>query len=277
MLIALSGIAVVYVAVLALLLVVLVAAVADRDIRGILAALFFLVVLPFVLRQHLKDAASLALRATRARIVHQGHEELQALVARVAALADLPRPRVALVHSWSPNAFAVGVRSSDAVVAVTTELVRRLEPAELEAVVAHELSHIANRDGVVMTLVAAPAMAFAYFWHDDDLRGKVVCVFLWPVWVWSLLLMWTISRYREYIADRGAAVMTGAPEQLMSALQSITSKRARGDLRGGRALSAFCIVSSRERKLELLMDHPPIDKRLARLAEMARELGKSGS
>ena len=115
-------------------------------------------------------------------------------------------------------------------------------------------------------------------WHAEDLRGKIFFLLLyWPIFFVSLFLMWTLSRYREYVADRGAALITGAPEQLMSALQKIAGRPARGDLRGGLAVQALCIVGRQAgwRRFELFSDHPPLDKRLDRLAELARELGKA--
>jgi heat shock protein HtpX len=233
-----------------------------------------------LLWQHIHRSESVALRAARARKLAEGDEpELQALVARVAAMADLPPPRVALARSWAPNAFSVGLNDRRAVVAVTNELLRRdLTTAELEAVVAHELAHVANRDGLVMTFVSVPGLAGSAMWHADDLRGKIFFLLLyWPVFFVSLFLMWTLSRYREYVADRGAALITGAPEQLMSALQKIAGRPARGDLRGGLAVQALCIVGRQKgwRRFELFSDHPPLGKRLERLAELSRELGKA--
>jgi heat shock protein HtpX len=194
-------------------------------------------------------------------------------------MADLPPPRVALARSWAPNAFSVGLNERRAVVAVTSELLRRdFTTAELEAVVAHELAHVANRDGLVMTFVSVPALAGSAMWHADDVRGKIFFLLLyWPVFFVSLFLMWTLSRYREYVADRGAALITGAPEQLMSALQKIAGRPARGDLRGGLAVQALCIVGRQKgwRRFELFSDHPPLDKRLERLADVSRELGKA--
>jgi heat shock protein HtpX len=194
-------------------------------------------------------------------------------------MADLPPPRVALARSWAPNAFSVGLNERRAVVAVTSELLRRdLTAAELEAVVAHELAHVANRDELVMTFVSVPALAGSAMWHADDVRGKIFFLLLyWPVFFVSLLFMWTLSRYREYVADRGAALITGAPEQLMSVLQKIAGRPARGDLRGGLAVQALCIVGRQAgwRRFELFSDHPPLDKRLERLAKLARELGKA--
>jgi heat shock protein HtpX len=165
-------------------------------------------------------------------------------------------------------------------VAVTTELLRRdLTPGELEAVVAHELAHIANRDGVVMTFVSAPALLGSALWNERTWRGKIVFIlFYWPFYFVGLLTMWTLSRYREYVADRGAVLITGAPEQLMSALQKLAGRPARGDLRGGLAVQALCILPAGKRggrSFELFADHPPLEKRLDRLEELSRELGKA--
>ena len=125
-----------------------------------------------------------------------------------------------------------------------------------------------------MTFVGGPALAGGALWHDDDVRGKLAfAIFYWPFWLLGLLLMRAVSRYREYTADRGSALLTGAPEQLMSALTKLSGAEARGDLRGGSAVSALCVVEPRRRS-GLLADHPPLSKRLARLAEMAREQGR---
>lgn len=125
-------------------------------------------------------------------------------------------------------------------------------------------------------------MAISALWHSDDARGKIAYVlifyFIVPLHVVSLLLVWTVSRYREYAADRGSAIITGAPQDLISALLKIEGGTPpRSDLRGGLAVNAFCIVSrrSRWRRFELVMDHPPMRKRIVRLEELARELGKA--
>jgi heat shock protein HtpX len=118
---------------------------------------------------------------------------------------------------------------------------------------------------------------------DSSGKGEVLFyVFYWPVYVLTLLLMWAISRYREYTADRGSALITGAPEQLMSALAKISEKEPRGDLRGGAAMSALCIVPAQRKKgrlaflrrFEIFMDHPPLEKRLRRLGALAQEMGR---
>lgn len=252
----------------------------DPSWDGVLAAGFFTVAGPVSLWQHLQRSEAVALRAARAVELEQGEApELHALVARVAAQADLPMPRVAIVRSWAPNAFSVGLNERRAVVAFTTELLRRdLTTSELEAVVAHELAHVGNRDGVVMTFVSAPALVGSAMWHADDSRLKIFFVLVyWPFFFVGLMAMWALSRYREYVADRGAALITGAPEQLMSALEKIAGEPPRGDLRGGLAVQALCIVGGQRgwRRFELFSDHPPLAKRLERLAEVSRELGKA--
>jgi heat shock protein HtpX len=255
------------------------ALVTDRAFGAFFGALLFALGIPAMLVVHVRQADRLALRTARARILKRSERaELQALVARVAAHADLPPPRVAIIESESANALSVGRTPERAVVAVTTGLLRRLTPGELEAVVAHELAHVGNRDGLVMTLVAVPALAGSAMWHSDDWRTKIFFVLYLPIWLVGLLLMWAISRYREYVADRTAALVTGAPEQLMSALVKISGKEARGDLRGGVAIQALCIVPTTTtgwRRLEMLADHPPLEKRLERLEELSRKLGRA--
>jgi heat shock protein HtpX len=269
-----------YLLALLLLVALVIGTLMDRDWQAFLGALLFAVGGPVLLWEHVHHSESVALSAAGAKELGEDDEpDLQALVARVAAMADLPPPRVALAKSSAPNAFSVGLNERRAVVAVTSELLGRdLTMAELEAVVAHELAHVANRDGLVMTFVSVPALAGSAMWHAEDLRGKIFFLLLyWPVFFVSLFLMWTLSRCREYVADRGAALITGAPEQLMSALQKIVGKPARGDLRGGLAVQALCIVGRQKgwRRFELFSDHPPLDKRLERLADLSRELGKA--
>ncbi len=251
---------------------------------SVLAWLFLLACVSFVLYLHVTRGGEAALRAARAKTVRDPEEpelrELLRLVARVAAQADLPTPRVALIHSWSPNAFSVGSSPRRAVVAVTTELLRRLNASELEAVVAHELSHVSNRDGAVMGFAAGPVCACSVLWNErkDNLTAYFAIIFVLPLWVYSLVVLRMLSRYREFAADRGAAVITGAPEQLMSALVAVAGRPARGDLRGGSALEALCLVSFRNTDWVTAAfgsDHPPLEKRLAALEEIAREMGRS--
>jgi heat shock protein HtpX len=243
----------------------------------------------------------LALAASGAKVVSaEQAPDLHAMVERLCAMADLPKPRIAIVPSDVPNAFATGRSPKHAAVAVTEGLWRRLEPREVEAVLAHELSHIANRDVLIMTLASFFAMLAAlitrwglYFgmWgggygggrrgNDNNQVPVWLIVFAVSVVTYALsyILIRTISRYREYAADRGSALITGAPENLMSALQKIASGITtipQRDLREVQGMNAFFIVPTnwRQQVGELFMDHPPMEKRLAALAEIAREMGK---
>jgi heat shock protein HtpX len=279
--IALVPIVVWYLLIIALLVLVAIAVFQDPSWETLLGLGVFAIGGPIALAEQFLNAERLGLRAARAKKVKPGeHTELQALVGRVAAQADLHAPQLAIARSWAPNAFSVGLRERGAVVVFTSELLRRdLTTAELEAVVAHELAHIANRDGVVMTFVSAPALLGSALWNERTWRGKIVFIlFYWPFYFVGLLTMWTLSRYREYVADRSAALITGGPEQLMSALQKLAGRPARGDLRGGLAVQALCILPARKRgwrRFELFADHPPLEKRLERLEELSRQLGKA--
>ena len=237
-----------------------------------------------------------ALMASGAKVVGPDEApELHAMVERLAAMADLPKPRVAVIPTEVPNAFATGRNQKHAVVAVTQGLWNRLEPQEIEGVLAHELTHVANRDVMVMTIASffsmvAGMLARFGLWGgmfsggDRDRSGGA------PVWLimfaisiltyavsWVLIMM--ISRYREYAADRGAALITGAPENLMSALQKISSRISeipQQDLREVAGMNAFFIIPAGWKKAgsELFMTHPPLEKRIARLSEIAREMGR---
>ena len=242
-----------------------------------------------------------ALLASGAKVVEREQApELHDMVERLCAMADLPKPRVAIVDTDVPNAFATGRNPKHAAVAVTTGLWNRLEPQEIEGVLAHELSHIANRDVLVMTMASFFAMLagmltrfglyagmFGGFGGGNRNSNNNNSVPIWLIvvlvsmvaYVISWVLIRTISRYREYAADRGSALITGAPEHLMSALQKISSNIAmipQRDLREVQAMNAFFIIptSVKQKTSELFMDHPPLEKRLARLAEIAREMGR---
>ena len=233
----------------------------------------------------------LALMASGAKIVNR--EEAPALhdmVERLCAMSDLPKPRVAVIDSDVPNAFATGRSPKHSAVAVTRGLWDRLDQREIEGVLAHELSHIANRDVLVMTLASSFAMLAGmlsrwamFFGGDRDRNGPPVWLIVMVVslvtYMLSFILIRTISRYREYAADRGAAVITGAPEYLMSALQKISSdmmRIPRRDLREVEGMNAFFIVPTNVRSSisELFATHPPLEKRLANLARVARDMGR---
>jgi len=240
----------------------------------------------------------LALRAAGARVVERDEApELHDLVERLCAMADLPKPKVAIVDTDVPNAFATGRSPKHAAVAVTTGLMRRLDTEEIESVLAHELSHVANRDVLVMTVASFFAMLAAlltrfglYAGMFGGFGGNRNNNNNTPVWlivlavsiltyVISFVLIRSISRYREYAADRGSALITGAPENLMSALQKISSQITMipdRDLREVAGMNAFFIIptSVKQRTAELFMDHPPLEKRLAALEKIAREMGR---
>jgi heat shock protein HtpX len=244
----------------------------------------------------------LALAAAGAKVVSR--EEAPALhdmVERFGARADLRKPKVAMMDTPVPNAFATGRSPKHAAVCVTTGLWERLEPKEIEGVLAHELSHIANRDVLIMTVASFFAMLAALltrfglyanlfgggFGGGGNNRNNnngppiwlIVMVVSILVYAISYILIRTISRYREYAADRGSALITGAPEYLMSALQKISSQMTlipNRDLRAVEGMSALFIISPKIKSAfgELFMDHPPIEKRLAALSEIAREMGR---
>ena len=247
----------------------------------------------------------LALAASGAKIVTpEEAPELHAMVERLCAMAGLPKPRVAVVPTNVPNAFATGRNPKHAAVAVTQGLWDRLEPKEVEAVLAHELSHVANRDVLIMTVASFFAMLAAMLTRFGLYAGMfggfggggggrnnnngnnqvpiwlIVFVVSVVTYLISFVLIRTISRYREYAADRGSALITGTPENLMSALQKIASGITmipQQDLREVAGMNAFFIVPTNWRAQvgELFMDHPPLEKRLAALAQIQREMGRA--
>jgi heat shock protein HtpX len=241
----------------------------------------------------------IALAASGAKIVSpEEAPQLHAMVERLSAMAELQKPRVAIVDTEVPNAFATGRNQKRAVVAVTRGLWERLDEREVEGVLAHELTHIANRDVLVMTVASFFAMLAAMLtrfglyagmfggWgggRDNNNNSVPVWLIVMLVSVVTYFLSWilirTISRYREYSADRGSALITGAPEYLMSALQKISSQMTlipQRDLREVEGMNAFFIIPARVKEgvNELFMDHPPLEKRLAALERIAREMGR---
>lgn len=265
-------------------------AVASEDKR----TWFFPLVVVLGIWAHYQGADRLALRAMHAQWVDRQQEpDLHEQVERLSALAEIPKPAVAVSPLDAPNAFAAGTRPSRATVVVTDGLRARLTPQELEAVLGHELSHIANRDAFIVTGASLFPTLGAYLGHwrfggrdfTHEKRDRREYLF-WPLimataillYVFGRLLTFTISRYREYAADRGSVLLTGAPEQLMSALQKITGDMSlipNRDLRAMSGLNALFIIPAAASRWEVAMDHPPLRKRLARLEEMARELGKA--
>jgi len=236
----------------------------------------------------------LALRAVGAHEVSpQEAPELHAMIERLCVQADLPKPKVAVMPSSMPNAFAMGRSKKSATVCATTGIMELLSPAELEGVLAHELTHVVNRDVAIMTLasffasLAAMIVQFGFFFggSDDDDDGPgilgLILVSL-AVYVVSFLLMNALSRYREYAADRGAAVITGRPSALASALMKISNGMQRvpqQDLRAHAEMNAFYIfpAGAKDSLYNVFSTHPPIEKRIAALERIEAQLQGTSS
>jgi heat shock protein HtpX len=269
----------VYVALVVILLAVGVQGITVAIIAGGLAAL------------NLFASDKLALAAMGARVVTPDQApQLHAMIDRLCVQADLPKPKVAVANTSMPNAFALGRSPKSATVCATTGIMELLSPAELEGVMAHELTHVANRDVMVMTLasffatIAAYIVQFGFFFggssssDDDDGPGFIVLLLVsLAVYVISFFLMQALSRYREFAADRGAALITGRPSALASALQKISAGMHRipqKDLRAASELNAFFIFPAGVGKGlgELFATHPSMEKRLARLQRLESQL-----
>ena len=245
-------------------------------------------------------SSKIALFAMHAREVSPAEApQLHGIVDRLCALADMPKPRVAVADSDVPNAFATGRSPKDAVVCATTGIMRRLEPAELEAVLAHELSHVAHRDVAVMTIagflgVVAGFITRSMFWFGPGMAGghrrgrennaflqwMVILLVSVVVYAISFILTRALSRYRELSADRGAAVITGAPSTLASALVKVSGAMGRiptRDLRAAEAFNAFFFtpaVAPGFSISSLFSTHPTLERRLEQLAELERSMGR---
>jgi heat shock protein HtpX len=238
----------------------------------------------------------IALFSMRAREVSPSKApELHAIVDRLCALSDTPKPRVAIADTDMPNAFATGRSPRHAVVCATTGLMRRLNETELEGVLAHELAHVAHRDVAVMTIASFLGLAagmitrFAMYGgmsrggdRDRDSNSAAAVILLVSVLVYcvSFVLTRALSRYRELSADRSGAFLTGAPSALASALQKITGTMAQiptRDLRAAEPLNAFFIAPAAAPGMSLatlFSTHPPLERRLAQLAKIEAELGR---
>ncbi len=234
----------------------------------------------------------LALLATGARIVDESEApELHAMVAELARKAGLPKPRVAIVDTRIPNAFATGRSPSASTVAVTTGIMRILDRDELEAVLGHEMSHIAHRDVAVITIASFIAtlawfvMRWAMFmgmWgYSDRDRNDLLPLAIFAisslVWLISFLLIRALSRYREYAADMGSAILTRKPEKLISALLKISGTMEYvppEEKKQVEGLNAFFIIPaiSGETIMSLFSTHPPVEKRIEKLEEIAEKM-----
>jgi heat shock protein HtpX len=238
----------------------------------------------------------LVLLSTGARIVSPEQEpELHDIIERLSVMADLPKPKIAIINSQVPNAFATGRNEKQAVVAVTTGLMGQLDRPELEAVLAHELSHVKNHDMMVLTIasflstVAFFVVRFSLYFggglggrrsRDGGNYGMIAWVVAIAVWFVSSLLIKALSRYREYAADRGSAIITGQPSQLASALLKISGRMQRipeQDLRQVQGANAFFIIPAARGSsfMEIFSTHPSLEKRLARLQKFAQQIEES--
>ena len=224
--------------------------------------------------------------------------ELHAMIERLCVQADLPKPKIAVADSPMPNAFALGRSQKTATVCATTGIMELLSPAELEGVMAHELTHVVNRDVMIMTLagffasIASMIVQFGFFFgggyggggYDDDDDGPsfmVVILVSVVVYVVSFFLMQALSRYREFAADRGAALITGRPSALSSALLKISGINERipqPDLRAHAEMNAFFIVpvKVKDSLCSLFSTHPPMEKRIEALSRLEAQLQSGG-
>jgi Zn-dependent protease with chaperone function len=219
----------------------------------------------------------------------QEYPELHRKIERLSQQADLPKPKVAVADSRTPNAFATGRSKDSAAVAVTTGLMRMLDDEELEGVIAHELAHIKNRDVMVMTIasflstIAFLVVRWGWLFAGGRNRGGqqqapvyVAILASLVVWIISFLLIRALSRYREFAADRGGASITGNPSGLATALMKIDSgmeKVPEDDLRGQSEMNAFFIIPIRVGWLgRLFSTHPSTEKRIERLRNLEQEL-----
>jgi heat shock protein HtpX len=234
-------------------------------------------------------------------VTPQQEPVLHGIVDRLCALADVPKPKVAIADSDLPNAFATGRNQKSAVLCVTTGIMRRLDESELEAVLSHELSHVAHRDVAVMTIasflgllagfvVRSSIYAGAYgggFGRRSDSRDNTGAIILLVVlasaivYALSFLLTRALSRYRELSADRSAAILTGRPSTLASALVKVSGEVARiptRDLRAAEPLNAFFFVPALSPGFSfssLFSTHPSLQRRLDQLAKIEREMGRA--
>lgn len=278
--------------VLAVIYFIFIAALAYIGVETLFLLAFMLLVL--LLQYFFSDRMVLWSMGAR-EVSEQEEPHITETLTRLCAIANLPRPRLALVDSAVPNAFATGRNPKNSVIAVTSSLVNTLSQDELEAVLAHELSHVKNRDVMVITFAGFLSTA-AYFLFRNWLTygsgpgsisggrrsDKAALLIIIPllaavVWLISFLLIKALSRYREFAADRGSAILTGNPSHLASALVKISGKMSgvpTKDLRSVEGMNAFFIIPaiSGTSILNLLSTHPTVEQRLAALERIQREM-----
>jgi heat shock protein HtpX len=259
------------------------------------AAGAIIVIALFMLAMQFFASDKIALATLGAKEVSpQEQPELHGIIERLCVQADLPKPRVCVMQTSMPNAFAMGRSQKKATVCATTGILEMLDPAELEGVMAHELTHVINRDVMVMTMasffatLAALIAQFALFFgggfgggygRSNEEEEDIMIVLLVSVLVYaiSFLLLQALSRYREFAADRGSAVLTGRPSALSSALIKISGTMDRipaQDMRAAEGMSAFFIIPARTKKslMNLFSDHPSLEKRLDALSRLETQL-----
>ncbi len=237
----------------------------------------------------------MVLLSMRAKVVSPDEQpKLHKMVERLALNGGIRKPRIAVSQMDVPNAFATGRSTSSATVAVTTGLMKLLNDREMEAVLAHELTHIKNKDVVVMTFasffsVVASTLMMMFFWMGlfggfggrgrGGGGGYIMMAYMVTliVWLLSMLLVSSLSRYREFSADRGAAIITGQPGDLISALTRIhgsIAKIPKNDLRRAEKMNAFFILPAVGDSLaNLFSTHPKVTKRIERLQRMQQTMG----
>lgn len=232
----------------------------------------------------------LVLWSTGSRVIQEDeYPELHQMVEKLCREADLPKPKIAIMQSPVPNAFATGRSPKHAVVACTDSIMRLLSRDELEAVLAHELSHVKNRDVLTMTIASFIAMLAAiimqnFLWaslfsrRGDGAGAWIIAgIVAAIVWFVATILMMALSRYREFAADRGSAYITNNPRALMSALKKISGKmdvippEAKAKVEGSNAFFIIPALSG-NKFLELFSTHPPLEKRIANLEKVEEEL-----
>ncbi|HEX4279420.1 MAG TPA: zinc metalloprotease HtpX [Solirubrobacteraceae bacterium] len=271
----------------AILIAVLIAAGAGAVTIAIVAAGLFAV--------QLFTSDKIALASMGAREVSpQDAPQLHSIIDRLCVQANIPKPRVAIAQTPMPNAFAVGRSPKSATVCATTGILQLLDPAELEAVLGHEITHVINRDVVVMTIasffasIAAFITQFGFLFgggfgggnrNDQNNNGFFIVILVSAaVYVISFLLLQALSRYREFAADRGSAILTGRPSALISALMKISGTMQRipqRDLRAASSeLAAFYIFPPKAKQsiTNLFSTHPPLEARIERLQRLEAQL-----